>query len=43
MSDNRLQGPLPPLANLSQLQTVSFSNNQLTGGALFLRVVFCEC
>lgn len=31
LSSNQLQGPLPPLANMSALESVSFSNNQLTG------------
>lgn len=31
VNNNGLQGPLPGLANLTSLQNVTFSNNQLTG------------
>ncbi len=31
LNNNGLQGPLPGLANLTSLQNVTFSNNQLTG------------
>lgn len=31
LGNNGLQGPLPGLGNLSSLENVTFSNNQLTG------------